>query len=62
MTFPLQIYKAPDLEELCSHSVEIPQINPQEGWIEQDPLDIVNTVLLCAQEACKKLDDLGIIK
>lgn len=29
------------------------------GWVEQDPLDIVNNVRLCVEEACKKLIDFG---
>lgn len=44
---------------VCLHSVEIQQINPKVGWVEQDPLDIVNNILLCVQEACKKLPEFG---
>lgn len=56
---PAQIYKTPELEELCSHSVDIRQHSPHEGWREQDPLDLINSVLLCAKEACGQLDALG---
>ncbi|GAB0097837.1 Glycerol kinase [Sergentomyia squamirostris] len=50
------IFKAPHLEELCSHSVEINQISPCEGWVEQNPDEILQAVLLCASEACLKLE------
>lgn len=53
----LQIFKAPDLEELCAHSVEVSQICPEEGWVEQDPKELLNAIQLCINEACTHLED-----
>lgn len=53
------IYKAPGLQEVCSHHTEIKQICPQEGWVEHDPIEIIKAVLHCITEACKKLEGLG---
>lgn len=50
------------MEELCKHQIEIKQLCPKEGWFEQDPIEILNAVLECATEACKKLEELGYSK
>lgn len=39
--------------------MDIVQHSPHEGWVEHDPLDLINSVLLCAREACGQLDALG---
>lgn len=43
----------------ASHQVEFPQIYPHSGWIEHDPYDILNSVLLCVEKATEKFIDLG---
>lgn len=53
------IFKLPELEELCSHELSITQIIPREGWSEQNPVEILEAVRLCAVEACLKLEVLG---
>lgn len=44
---------------MCSHEVEITQICPQEGWVEQNPIEIMEAVLMAATEACEKLQIMG---
>ncbi|KAG2452152.1 hypothetical protein HYH02_003184 [Chlamydomonas schloesseri] len=36
---------------LASHQAEVPQIYPQAGWCEHDPLEIWRTVLTCISQA-----------
>ncbi|KAG2425077.1 hypothetical protein HXX76_013986 [Chlamydomonas incerta] len=36
---------------LASHQAEVPQIYPQAGWCEHDPLEIWRTVLQCISQA-----------
>lgn len=55
----LQIYKIPEFEEIASHRMEVKVITPKEGWVEQDPVEILETVRLCAKAACEKLTALG---
>lgn len=54
-----QVYQTPKFTELCSHKMEIIQITPQDGWCEQNPLEIMTNIRICAEEACKKLEKLG---
>lgn len=44
---------------MCAHSVEVNQISPEEGWIEQDPKELLGSIELCIREACTHLDYLG---
>lgn len=52
------IFKMPNFIEICSHSVEVNQITPKEGWVEQNPIEILEAVRYCATEACSKLEEL----
>ncbi|GFR41737.1 hypothetical protein Agub_g2490 [Astrephomene gubernaculifera] len=40
-----------DCNPLASHQVDLPQIYPQAGWCEHDPLEIWRTVLECLSKA-----------
>lgn len=40
------------------HEVEIKQINPNERWVEQDPIEILNAIRICTTQAIKKLDQI----
>ncbi|KAL8501996.1 hypothetical protein ACS0TY_021216 [Phlomoides rotata] len=37
-----------------SHQVEFPQIYPQSGWVEHDPMEILESVRLCITKAVDK--------
>lgn len=53
------IFKAQSFEVVCHHQEEVPQIYPQEGWVEQDPEKILTVVLNCIEGALRKLEELG---
>lgn len=46
-------------EVVVIHQVEFDQIFPHVGWMEERPEDLVNTVVVCVDEAVKKLITLG---
>ncbi|KAJ6627317.1 Glycerol kinase 3 [Pseudolycoriella hygida] len=52
------IYKIPEFEEVASHQQEVKIYTPREGWVEQDPLEILDTVRICMKKACDKLSAL----
>ncbi|XP_057321465.1 glycerol kinase [Microplitis mediator] len=45
---------------ITSHQIEIKQKYPQEGWVEQDPKEILSAVLNCISKVVENLEDLGI--
>lgn len=47
-------------EVVCTHQVELKNIYPQEGWVEQDPKEIMSVVNECIEGAVDKLRDLEI--
>lgn len=53
------IFKAGTNEIVCYHQLDVPSEYPQEGWVEQDPELIYDTVLLCIEESVKKFKSLG---
>jgi len=53
------IFRAGTDEIVCYHQIEVESIFQKEGWCEQDPMAIMNTVNECIAGACKKLVALG---
>lgn len=53
------IFKANTSEVVALHQKSLDQHFPQEGWVEQDPLAILEVVTTCVQKACEKLVALG---
>lgn len=45
---------------VAHHQVDLPQIYPQPGWVEQDPLVILDTVHVCIEETIKKMKSAGL--
>lgn len=44
-----QIFAANTSEVLTYHQVTIKRFSPQEGWVEQDALEIRNAVVECIE-------------
>ncbi|XP_075401032.1 glycerol kinase 2 [Tenrec ecaudatus] len=45
---------------LTHYRVELTQEFPKEGWVEQDPKEILQSVYECIEKTCEKLDKLNI--
>lgn len=53
------LFKAGTAEVVCYHQKELRSITPNEGWVEQDPVEIVNVVNECIEKTVEKLVALG---
>jgi glycerol kinase len=56
------VYKTPNFEEIVSHEVRIKQISPKEGWLEHDPMEIIDAVRECSKVALHLLPNQGYSK
>lgn len=45
---------------VASHQLEFSQLHPQVGWVEHDPVEILDTVRTCMQEALKEAAAAGL--
>ncbi|XP_041940253.1 glycerol kinase-like isoform X2 [Alosa sapidissima] len=54
------IFNARTAEVVCQHQVEIKQSFPKEGWVEEDPMEILQSVCVCVEHTCDKLNQLNI--
>ncbi|NXA49604.1 GLPK kinase, partial [Nothocercus julius] len=54
------VFNAKTAELLSHHQVEIQQKFPREGWVEQDPKEILKSVHECVEKTCEKLQQLNI--
>uniref|UniRef100_A0A3B3TS69 glycerol kinase n=1 Tax=Poecilia latipinna TaxID=48699 RepID=A0A3B3TS69_9TELE len=57
---PLRVFNSKTAELLSHHQVEIKQLFPKEGWVEEDPKEILQSVYECIERACEKLTQLNI--
>lgn len=56
----LQVFNAKHVVEVASHQIDIEYISLQEGWVEQDPKNILMAVKTCVDNVNQKLNILGI--
>ncbi|KAK2096761.1 hypothetical protein P7K49_025795 [Saguinus oedipus] len=54
------VFNSKTAELLSHHQVEIKQKFPREGWVEQDPREILHSVYECIEKTCEKLGQLNI--
>ncbi|XP_017355265.1 glycerol kinase-like isoform X1 [Cebus imitator] len=54
------VFNSKTAELLSHHQVELKQEFPREGWVEQDPKEILHSVYECIQKTCEKLGQLNI--
>ncbi|KAJ6667586.1 hypothetical protein lerEdw1_016707 [Lerista edwardsae] len=54
------VFNAKTSELLSLHQVEIKQNFPKEGWVEQDAIEILQSVYECMEKTCEKLNQLNI--
>ncbi|XP_043965987.1 glycerol kinase-like isoform X1 [Gambusia affinis] len=54
------VFNSKTAELLSHHQVEIKQKFPKEGWVEEDPKEILQSVYECIDRTCEKLTQLNI--
>uniref|UniRef100_A0AAQ4QQV4 glycerol kinase n=1 Tax=Gasterosteus aculeatus aculeatus TaxID=481459 RepID=A0AAQ4QQV4_GASAC len=59
-TFNPLVFNAKTAELVSHHQVEIQQSFPKEGWVEEDPKEIMQSVYECMERTCEKLQQLDI--
>lgn len=53
------LFRAETSDIVCFHQKELRQMYPQEGWVEQDPKEILSVVEECIEKTIEKLQELG---
>lgn len=54
------VFNAKHITEVASHQIDIEQLSPMEGWVEQDPKEILFAVKTCIKEVIKKFETLNL--
>ncbi|XP_003962188.2 glycerol kinase-like [Takifugu rubripes] len=54
------VFNTKTAEIVCQHQVEINQSFPKEGWVEEDPQEIIQSVYECIERTCEKLAQLNV--
>lgn len=60
LIFGSQVFAANTAEVLTYHQVPVTQKHPQEGWIEQDPMELLGAVQECLTQTVHNLQQLSI--
>lgn len=53
------LFRAGSYEVVASHQQQLSQKYPQEGWVEQDPFEIMEAVTVCIKHTMDKLTEMG---
>lgn len=53
------LFKSQHPEQIAEHAIKINMLTPDEGWHEQDPMEILNAVNTCIDSVLGKLGGLG---
>ncbi|WKX93456.1 hypothetical protein Q1695_011045 [Nippostrongylus brasiliensis] len=54
------IFEADTGELVTGHQIEVKQLFPNPGWVEMNPIEIIDTVNECIEKAVEKLQAMGI--
>ncbi|XP_006907682.1 glycerol kinase 2 [Pteropus alecto] len=54
------VFNSKTAELLSHHQVQLTQEFPKEGWVEQDPKEILQSVYECIERTCEKLNEVNI--
>lgn len=58
-TVEFVVFRSQHTDELASYEVDVQQHIPQEGWLEQDPKEILLAVSKCINAVAKELPSKG---
>ncbi|XP_039964894.1 glycerol kinase-like [Bactrocera tryoni] len=53
------LYSVPYFKEVAKYQIDLKMITPQDGWFEQNPLELMDAVYECCEKACAQLPALG---
>lgn len=53
------VFDLRDESVIAEHQIAIHSVYPQEGWVEQDPMELLNTVKQCLKEVYGQLNQTG---
>lgn len=56
----LQLFNAKRVAEVASHQIDTEEICPHEGWIEQDPKEILFAVKVCIKVVLRDFPKLNL--
>ncbi|XP_023227686.1 glycerol kinase-like [Centruroides sculpturatus] len=54
------VFASKSAQIITYHQVELRQLLPEEGWVEQDPLEILSSVNICIEKAFDNLKNLNV--
>ncbi|XP_012871001.1 PREDICTED: glycerol kinase-like [Dipodomys ordii] len=54
------VFNSKTAEVISHHQVEVKLQYPKEGWVEQDPEEILRSVCECIEKTCEKLGQLNV--
>lgn len=58
-TVEFVVFRAQHTEPLVAHGVDLRHIQLQEGWLEEDPQEMLSSLDLCVRECAARLPEHG---